>query len=153
MVSSTNAFLYQFCICQHYRVGFGVGHISNTIEHKFLATVPGYLNSEPPQYVGYLKQLNKNTAIRTYINVIKTCQGLRIEPVFYCHSVDISLWNCDETCSKVRKNGLAKKCPQVRLCHETRLNISQLFYEHFNDVVVGKLQSQIQITCWRDGNY
>jgi len=34
-----------------FRVGFGVGHISNTIEHAFLATVPGYLNSEPPQYI------------------------------------------------------------------------------------------------------
>ncbi len=34
-----------------FRVGFGVGHISNTIELSFLATVPGYLNSEPPQYV------------------------------------------------------------------------------------------------------
>ncbi len=27
-------------------------------------------------------QLNKNTAICTYIYVIKICQGLRIEPVF-----------------------------------------------------------------------
>ncbi len=54
-VASTNAFLYQFCICQHlsdkFRVGFGVVHISNKIEHSFLTTVPGYLNSEPPQYV------------------------------------------------------------------------------------------------------
>ncbi len=34
-----------------FRVGFGVGHISNTIEHTFLATVPRYFNSEPRQYV------------------------------------------------------------------------------------------------------
>ncbi len=33
-----------------FRVGFGVGHLSNTIEHCFLATIPEYLNSEPPQY-------------------------------------------------------------------------------------------------------
>ncbi len=33
------------------RVGFGVGNISNTIEHSILGTDPGYLNSEPPQYV------------------------------------------------------------------------------------------------------
>ncbi len=33
------------------RVGFGVGNISNTIEHLILGTDPGYLNSEPPQYV------------------------------------------------------------------------------------------------------
>jgi len=32
-------------------VGFGVGHISNTIEHTFIATVPEYLNSKPPQYI------------------------------------------------------------------------------------------------------
>ncbi len=34
-----------------FKVGFGVGHISNMIEHKFLATIPGYFNPEPPQYV------------------------------------------------------------------------------------------------------
>ncbi len=56
MVASTNVFLYQFCICQQIlsgriRVGFGVGRISNTIEHKLLATVHEYLNSEPQQYV------------------------------------------------------------------------------------------------------
>ncbi len=33
------------------RVGFGVGHISNLIEHSLLGTDPGYLNSEPSQYV------------------------------------------------------------------------------------------------------
>ncbi len=33
------------------RVGFGVGNISNTIEHSILGTDPGYLNSEPPQYI------------------------------------------------------------------------------------------------------
>ncbi len=62
-----------------FRVGFGVGNIYNTIGHSFLATVPRYFNSEPLQYVAYLK--HKNTAICTNINVIKTCQGLRIEPV------------------------------------------------------------------------
>ncbi len=34
-----------------FRVGFGVGHISNTIEHTFLVMFPRYLNSEQPQYV------------------------------------------------------------------------------------------------------
>ncbi len=34
-----------------FRVGFGEGHVFNTIEHSFLATVPKYLSSEPPQYV------------------------------------------------------------------------------------------------------
>ncbi len=33
-------------------VGFGVGDISNTIEHYILVTLLGYLNyDEPPQYV------------------------------------------------------------------------------------------------------
>ncbi len=49
-------------------------------KHKFLATIPEYLNSELPQYV--LKQLNKNTEIHAYMNIIKMCQGSRIEPVF-----------------------------------------------------------------------
>ncbi len=30
-----------------FRDGFGVGHISNTIEHSLLGIDPGYLNSEP----------------------------------------------------------------------------------------------------------
>ncbi len=34
-----------------FRVGFAVGHISNTIEHTFLVMFPRYLNSEQPQYV------------------------------------------------------------------------------------------------------
>ncbi len=55
-----------------FRVGFGVGHISNTIEHSFLGTDPGYFNSEPLQT--FLYQCNKNKAICTYIYVIKTCQ-------------------------------------------------------------------------------
>ncbi len=39
--------LHLLTLSGRFRVGFGVGHISNT----FIATVPGYLNSEPPQYV------------------------------------------------------------------------------------------------------
>ncbi len=43
--------LHLLTLSGRFRVGFGVGHISNTIEHSFLGTDPGYLNSEPPQYV------------------------------------------------------------------------------------------------------
>ncbi len=43
--------LYLLTLSGRFRVGFGVGHISNMIEHELLATVPEYLNSEPPQYV------------------------------------------------------------------------------------------------------
>ncbi len=43
--------LHLLTLSGRFRVGFGVGHISNTIEHTFLVTVPEYLDSEPPQYV------------------------------------------------------------------------------------------------------
>ncbi len=34
--------------------------------------------------------------------------------------MDTSLWNCSETCSKVRKNSLVKKCPEyVHECEQT----------------------------------
>ncbi len=43
--------LHLFTLSGRFRVEFGVGHISNTIEHYLLGTDPRYLNSEPPQYV------------------------------------------------------------------------------------------------------
>ncbi len=43
--------LYLLTLSGRFMVEFGVGHISNTIEHSFLGTDPGYLNSEPPHYV------------------------------------------------------------------------------------------------------
>ncbi len=48
MVSSV---LHLLTLSGRFRVGFGVGHISNMIEHSFLGTDPRYLNSEPAQYV------------------------------------------------------------------------------------------------------
>ncbi len=56
--------LHLLTLSGRFRVGFGVGHISNTIEHSFLGTDPGYLNSEPLQ--------------RFCSNVIKTKQYVPI---------------------------------------------------------------------------
>ncbi len=58
--------------------------------------------------------------------------------------MDISLWNCGEMCSKVRKNGLAKKCPQVRLCHETRL---VLFGQQWNSPMDAVFAQSLSY-CW-----
>ncbi len=41
--------LHLLTLSGRFRVGFGVGHISNMIEHYVLGTDPRYLNSEPPQ--------------------------------------------------------------------------------------------------------
>ncbi len=43
--------LHLLTLSGRFRVGFGVGHISNMIEHSFFAKVPRYFNSDPLQYV------------------------------------------------------------------------------------------------------
>ncbi len=43
--------LHLLTLSGRFMVGFGVGHISNMIEHYILGTDSGYLNSEPSQYV------------------------------------------------------------------------------------------------------
>ncbi len=43
--------LHLLTLSGRFRVWFDVGNISNMIEHLVLATLPGYLNYEPPQYV------------------------------------------------------------------------------------------------------
>ncbi len=45
------AVLHLLTLSGRFRVGFGVGDISNTLENQLLATLPGYLHYEPPQYI------------------------------------------------------------------------------------------------------
>ncbi len=56
--------LHLLTLSGRFRFGFGVGYISNTIERSFLETV---LNTILYCRNTFLKQVNKNTAICTYM--------------------------------------------------------------------------------------
>ncbi len=73
-------FVFQICICQHYRVGFRVGFSAGHEEH-ICSDGPWIFELWTARNT-FLKQLNKTTAMRAYINIIKACQVYVLNPCF-----------------------------------------------------------------------